>query len=115
MPTLEYGGPDLMTVELKMCFISPWTTAPSEAMAIIDTYMSLSVPQFLIVGSSPVGRGTSRFVIDQVTERWKIVEAGGQITSSEVRLRLLEYPDFLSNNFAFNTAVSAVSAIGAAF
>lgn len=111
MPLPEYLGPDLIEITLDMMFISPYTTSPSEAIGILELYANLAVPQFLILGTVPMGRGMSQFVIEDLVERMTIIEAGGKVTSAKVKVKLCEYPSSLSSSLLFNTAVSGIGRV----
>lgn len=111
MPLPEFLGPDLTEVSLEMGFIRPYTTDPQLAIQLIELYVNLSIPQFLILGTTPVGRGMSQFVIQDVVERMTVIEAGGRITSAKIKVKLMEYPSSLSNNLLFNTAVSTLGSV----
>lgn len=111
MPLPEYLGPELIEVTIDMIFISPYTTEPALAIGLLELYVNLAVPQFLIMGTTPMGRGMSQFVIEDLVERMTIIEAGGRVTSAKVKVKLCEYPSSLSSNVLFNTAVSALGAV----
>ena len=108
MPLPEFMGPDLTEIDTEMCFISPYTTEPQTAIELLEFYLNLSAPQFLILGAVPVGRGMSQFVVKEISETYRIIEANGRVTSARVRVKLMEYPSSLSNNLLFNTAIQTL-------
>jgi Phage P2 GpU len=109
---LEYGGPQLIEIEFSMNFIKPLTTDPVLMMTVLEEIMNLAIPLPLIIGLKPMGRASSLFVMNDLSENPKFFFRNGQVIAASVDVRLIEYAT--SFNFG-NLAQALGGTLGGAF
>lgn len=97
-PLLEYGGPSLIEVEIKMKWIMPVTADPTFNLFILQEIMDLAIPLPLILGLLPMGRGASLFVMTDLSWNPNYFFQNGVIMGADATLKLKEYatPNLLS-------------------
>lgn len=97
-PMLEYSGPQLIEVEFDMNLIVPFTVNPRATITLLQEFMDLAIPNPLVIGSMPMGRDASLFIMTSLEVSPEYFFRGGSIIGAKVRVSLKEYPtNFVSN------------------
>lgn len=94
-PLLEYGGPQLIELEFTMKWCLPISGDPTSAIFILQEIMDLAIPNPLIIGFLPMGRGSSLFVMTELSWNPSYFFRGGTMIAANASVHLKEYVDTL--------------------
>jgi phage protein U len=99
-PLLEYGGPGLVEIEMKIKLNSTWCGNPLPLLAEWHAYHDNALAAPLIIGGKPMGPGLSLFVVNELHESHRHWLGGGQLINVELTVQMKEYIPFTEGLFA---------------
>lgn len=91
-PMLEYSGPQLIELTFSMDLITPATVNPTSTITMLQEIMDLAIPLPLVIGSMPMGRDASLFVMQSLEVIPEYFFRKGTIMGAKVQVSLKEYP-----------------------
>lgn len=95
-PLLEWGGNDLVQIDLRVNLNSSWCGDPLPILAQWHFYHENAMAAPLVIGSKPMGPGLSLFVITEMSELHKHWLRGGKLVAAELSVSFTEYIPFVS-------------------
>jgi hypothetical protein len=93
-PLLEWGGNDLVEIEMSVSLNAAWCGNPLPLLAEWHFYHENALAAPLIIGGKPMGPGLSLFVIDNMQESHKHWLDGGRLLHVDISANFKEYIPF---------------------
>jgi hypothetical protein len=93
-PLLEWAGPDLVKIDMRISLNAAWCGDPNMALMQWHALCENGMAAPLIVGGRPMGPGLSLFVATEVSEQHKHWLSGGRLIAVEVDVHFEEYIPF---------------------
>lgn len=101
-PLLEYGGPQLIEIQFRMKWCLPISGDPTQTIFILQEIMDLAVPLPLVMGMFPMGRGSSLFVMTELSWNPNYFFRDGAMIAADADVHLKEYVDSVSPSSLFS-------------
>jgi phage protein U len=96
-PIVEFVGYENDKVSFEMIFLSPYTTAPSVAITLLNALVVRPTPFPLIIGDKSVGGWASMFIITEINTTYKYIGTDGAIQGAHVKVSAQEYNTSTTN------------------
>lgn len=88
-PQSEFLGPNLSTITFKIVLSAQHGVRPRETIERIERAVETGRVETLVIGSKKVG--DAQWKITQMSEEWKTIYSGGELSRAELSLTLEEY------------------------
>jgi hypothetical protein len=99
-PLLEWGGNDLLKIEMRFSLNASWCGNPLALLAQWHFFHENAFAMPLIIGGKPMGPGLSLFVITELQETHKNWLRGGRLIAVELGVTFEEYIPFSEGLFS---------------
>src|SRR5262245_57981614 len=102
-PLLEWAGPDLVKIEMKINLNAAWCGDPNRLLNEWHYLWENGIAAPLVIGGQPMASGLSMFVIANIRELHKHWLVGGRLIAVELAIEFQEYipyADDIPNNIA---------------
>lgn len=107
-PIVEFIGPGLDKINLKLTWSIEGKVNPSEEIAKLEDKLEKGEVVIFFLGGKPVGKG--KYLLDSISKTQKRIDNKGNILSISFNVSLLEYPENARKETKLASKVKATTA-----